>query len=195
LYDLQTATTTLVSFNRNRTGSGDGPSDNPSISADGRFIAYRSDARDLVAGDNNINSDVFLFDRLKGTTTLMSVNQTGNTPGNGRSNTPIISADGSTMVFKSVASDLIAGDRNGAQDVFVVHPVIAPLEDSDGDGMDDAFEKTFFGDLTHDGSGDTDGDGATDLMESKAGTDPMNPVSRFSAQAEVPLGTGQITIT
>jgi Tol biopolymer transport system component len=195
LYDLQTATTTLVSFNRNRTGSGDGPSDDPSISADGRFIAYRSDARDLVDGDNNIDSDVFLFDRLKGTTTLMSVNQTGNTPGNGRSRTPIISADGSTMVFKSVASDLIAGDRNGAQDVFVVHPVIAPLEDSDGDGMDDAFEKTFFSDLTHDGSGDTDGDGATDLMESKAGTDPMNPVSRFNAQAEVPLGTGQITIT
>src|SRR5881628_3038462 len=84
LYDLQTATTTLVSFNRDRTGSGSGPSDSPSITDDGRFVTYRSAARDLVAGDNNNQPDVFLFDRLTGTNTLISVNQAGTAPGNDR---------------------------------------------------------------------------------------------------------------
>jgi len=195
LHDLQTATTTLVSFNRERAGAGDGPSDSPSISADGRFITYRSDARDLVAGDNNNQSDVFLFDRLKGSTTLISVNQAGGAPGNDRSSTPVISADGSTVVFKSVASDLVGGDLNGNQDVFLTRFSGVALIDLDGDGMDDTFEKTNFGDLTHNGSDDSDGDGVSDWMEFKLGTNPMNPDSRFRPQASVTLGTGETTIT
>src|SRR5207249_5983308 len=90
LYDLQTATTTLVSFNRDRTGSGNGPSDSPSISADGRFVTYQSDASDLVAGDNNNQPDVFVFDRLTGINTLISVQQAGAGPGNGPSSSPVI---------------------------------------------------------------------------------------------------------
>jgi Tol biopolymer transport system component len=195
LYDLQTATTTLVSFNRDRTGEGDGPSDSPSISGDGRFITYRSDAHDLVTGDNDNESDVFLFDRLTGTTTLISVNQTGSGPGNGRSSTPVMSADGGTVVFKSLASDLVGGDLNSIQDVFFYRVPGATLLDSDGDGMDDAFEKFYFGDLTHNGMGDSDGDGLSDWMESKTGTDPMNPASRFSPQVAASLSTGQIRIT
>src|SRR5207249_6217111 len=82
LYDLQTATTTLLSFNRDRVASGNGPSDSPSISADGRFIAYRSSASDLVEDDNNGLPDIFLFDRLTGTNRLVSVNWTGTASGN-----------------------------------------------------------------------------------------------------------------
>jgi hypothetical protein len=194
LYDLQTATTTLVSFNHDRTGSGDGPSDSPSISHDGRFVTYRSDARDLVAGDNNNQSDVFLFDRLTGGTTLISVNQAGGAPGNERSEAPTISADGSTVVFKSLAFDLVVGDRNNSLDVFLARVPSLSLLDTDGDGMDDRLERAYFGDLSHNGSGDTDGDGVSDWMELKTGTDPMNPASKFSPQAGVSPTTGQITI-
>ena len=193
-YDLQTATTTLVSFNRDLTASGNGPSDIPSISADGRFVTYRSSASDLVVGDNNDQSDVFVFDRLSGTNALVSLKQTRDGPGNDRSSTPGISDDGSTIVFKSVAYDLTAVDKNGAQDVFVF-PVSIGSKDSDGDGMDDAWEMRYFRDLSHNGPGDSDGDGVTDWMEWKTGTDPMNPASRFSPQAGVLPGTGQITIT
>jgi hypothetical protein len=195
LYDLQTATTTLVSFNRDRIGSGNGPSDSPSISADGRFVTYRSEARNLVAGDNNNQPDVFVFDRLTGINTLISVQQTGAGPGNGPSSTPVISSHGGIIVFKSVASDLIANDHNGAQDVFVFHLAMGLLEDSDGDGMDDAWEKRYFGGLSRDGAADSDADGASDWMESKTGTDPLNPASRFSPQAAASPGSNQITIT
>jgi hypothetical protein len=195
LYDLQTANTTLVSMNRDGTGGGNGPSDSPLISADGRFITYRSDATDLVAGDNNNQSDVFWFDRLTGTNALLSVNQSGSAAGNGRSSAPVISADGGTIVFKSLASDLVPGDLNSTEDVFLFR--VAPLSilDSDGDGMDDAWERAHFGDLTHNGSGDSDGDGASDWLESKMGTDPMDPNSKFRPQASAALNAGATTIT
>jgi hypothetical protein len=61
--------------------------------------------------------------------------------------------------------------------------------------MDDAFEKAYFGDLTHNGSVDSDGDGVSDWMESKMGTDPMNPASRFYSHVAMSLSTGQTTIT
>ncbi|HKI72966.1 MAG TPA: hypothetical protein VKA81_11345 [Verrucomicrobiae bacterium] len=127
LYDLQTATTTLISFNQDRTGSGDGPSDSPSISADGRFVTYRSSADDLVAGDNNGQPDAFVFDRLTGTNTVVSVSQSGTASGNDRSTGPTISTDGTTIVFRSVASDLIAGDFNNTQDVFLFRVPTNPM--------------------------------------------------------------------
>src|SRR6185503_1819994 len=111
-----------------------------------------------------------------GINSLISVQQSGAGPGNDFSSTPVISADGSAIVFKSVASDLIANDNNGAQDVFVFHLALGLLVDLDGDGMDDGWETRYFGDLTHTGSADSDGDGVSDWMESKTGTDPMNPV-------------------
>jgi hypothetical protein len=52
----------------------------------------------------------------------------------------------------------------------------------------------YFGELSHNGSGDSDGDGLSDWMESKMATNPMNPDSRFSPQASVTFGTGQTTI-
>ncbi len=176
-----------MSFNRNRTGGGNGPSDSPSISADGRFVTYRSSASDLVAEDNNNQPDVFVFDRLTGVNTLVSVNQIGTMSGNGSSSAPVISADGSRIAFRSLASDLIAGDFNNTQDVFISPTPIVTFVDSDGDGMDDAWESARFGDLSHDGMGDTDGDGVSDLAEYKTGTNPTDAASRLSAAATVDL--------
>jgi len=61
---------------------------------------------------------VFVFDRLTGSNTLVSVNQSGTSSGNNFSSVPVISADGGTIAFRSLASDLIAGDLNDNQDVF-----------------------------------------------------------------------------
>ncbi|HXT39066.1 MAG TPA: hypothetical protein VN887_03495 [Candidatus Angelobacter sp.] len=195
LYDLQTATTTLVSFNHERTGSGNGASDSPSISADGRFVTYRSAASDLVAGDSNDQTDIFVFDRLAGTNTLVSLNQTGAAPGNDRSSAPVISANASTIVFRSVASDLGTGDFNNTQDVFDFRLAPTAFVDSDADGMDDNWERACFGDLSHDGLADSDGDGLSDLMEYKAGTNPIDASSSLNARASVEPSTSRVTVT
>src|SRR5437867_9901852 len=124
--DLKTGTTTLVSVNSAGTGSGNGRSGGNSgtfgglvISPQGRFVAFVSDATDLVANDANGNSDVFVRDLKAGTTTLISVNSAGTGSGNGSSDSPVISADGRFVAFVSDATDLTANDANGNSDVFV----------------------------------------------------------------------------
>jgi Tol biopolymer transport system component len=102
-----------------RTGSGDSTSRGASVSADGRFVVFTSDAPEIVGGDSNGFTDVFLRDRQTGTTTLISRSRTG-TSGNGVSTNASISADGRYMVFTSAATDLVTGDTNGAIDIFWV---------------------------------------------------------------------------
>jgi Tol biopolymer transport system component len=98
---------------------GDGRSAWCSISADGRFVAFRSGARDLVPGDTNGVSDVFVRDRLAGTTGRVSVGPSG-IQGNGPAGDfTALSADGRFVGFDSYASNLVAGDANGTCDVFV----------------------------------------------------------------------------
>jgi Tol biopolymer transport system component len=113
--------TTLVSVNRFGTGSGDGASYNPVMSPDGRYVAFASDADNLVANDTNGASDVFLRDLSTGTTILLSANYAHTGSSNGSSSGPIFSADGSTVVFTSFASDLVPGDNNFNSDVFAYH--------------------------------------------------------------------------
>lgn len=96
----------------------EGESWEPSISADGRYVAFVSDAPNLVADDNNNDSDIFVFDRQTGTTTRVSVASDG-TEANGMSEFPSISADGRYVAFASYANNLVAGDTNGIYDVFV----------------------------------------------------------------------------
>lgn len=88
------------------------------LSADGRFVAFYSYSSNLVAGDNGGNCDVFVRDRLNGTTELVSISTSGNSP-NGVSNAVSISGDGRYVVFTSTATNLVASDRNKAADVFV----------------------------------------------------------------------------
>jgi Tol biopolymer transport system component len=91
----------------------------PAISGDGRFVAFASTASNLVVGDTNGAADVFLHDRLFGLTSLLSANSAG-LAGNAVSHRPALSRDGYVAVFNSKATDLIAGDVNGLEDVFRV---------------------------------------------------------------------------
>lgn len=90
------------------------------LSPDGRFVVFNSYADNLVAGDTNGNVDVFLRDRLTGTTECVSITASG-LPGNEASGVDRlgVSADGRYVVFFSLASNLVAGDTNGKWDVFV----------------------------------------------------------------------------
>lgn len=97
---------------------GDGGSDFPALSSDGRYAAFESAATNLVAGDTNGVVDVFVRDHQTGTTSRVS-RSSGGTQGNDRSNVPAISADGRYVAFVSSASNLVAGDTNGGEDVFV----------------------------------------------------------------------------
>lgn len=114
--DLRSGTTSLVT-----TGS-NGNSRAPNISADGRWIAYVSQASNLVAGDTNGAADLFAFDRQSGQTQRVSVH-TGGAQSQGvpylMTRPPSLSADGQKIAFVSAANDLVDGDGNGQQDAFV----------------------------------------------------------------------------
>ena len=99
-------------------GQADGRSFVPAISADGRYAAFYSDASNLVTGDANGARDVFVRDLQTGETTRVSVDGAG-AEANGDSFEPAISADGRFVAFSSAATNLVAGDSNEANDVFV----------------------------------------------------------------------------
>jgi Tol biopolymer transport system component len=90
----------------------------PAISGDGRYVAFSSQAFDLVPGDTNFFRDVFVHDRATGTTERVSTASDG-AEANSSSGTPVISADARYVAFPSGASNLVPGDGNGAWDVFV----------------------------------------------------------------------------
>ncbi len=123
LYDFVTGTNLLVSQS-NPPGAANGPSDSPTISSDGRFVAYRSTATNIHPGATNGLPNVFLYDRQTGTTTLLSANASG-MAGNNRSFAPQFSGDGQTVVFQSWASDLVAQDFNQVND-FVALKIATP---------------------------------------------------------------------
>lgn len=115
--DRVAGTTTRASLT-STGGELNGDAEDPSISADGRYVAFASRATNAVPRDTNNRSDVFVRDRLAGRTTLVSVSTTG-TQGNDDSAYPALSADGRAVVFGSRASNLVAGDTNEASDVFL----------------------------------------------------------------------------
>lgn len=91
----------------------------PSLSADGRCVAFASAATNLVPGDTNTQRDIFLRDRLLGTTERISVDSNGAQMTGGAADLPSISGDGQRIVFTSSAANLVAGDTNGVLDVFL----------------------------------------------------------------------------
>ncbi len=117
LRDRQNGTTEIVSF-ANDGSQGDSPSLSPSVSADGRWVAFRSASTNLVPNDTNGRADVFVRDRVNATTERESVDAVG-TEGDGSSFEPTISADGRYVAFQSAATNLVPGDTNGSMDVFV----------------------------------------------------------------------------
>jgi tricorn protease-like protein len=115
--DLQTGTITRASLASDGS-QGNSDSRNASISGDGRFVAFHSFTTNLVPGDTNNQSDIFVNDRQTGTTTRASVASDG-TEANSASNFPSISSDGRFAAFTSVASNLVPKDTNGDFDYFV----------------------------------------------------------------------------
>jgi Tol biopolymer transport system component len=117
VYDRQNpSATSRVSVGLEGTEA-DGTSVRPSISADGRYVAFQSWASNLVAGDANGAADIYVYDRTTGKTTRASVGIGAES--NGSSERPSISANGRYVAFNSEASNLVDGDSNGAMDVFV----------------------------------------------------------------------------
>jgi Tol biopolymer transport system component len=116
IYDLNTAQRTLVS-RRSDGAQGNAGSLNPSLSADGRYVAFQSEADNLVDGDDNNLTDIFIHDRQTGQTTLAS-RDVGGAPGRGSSFEPSMAAGGGHVAFWSDA-DLVTGDVNGLYDVFL----------------------------------------------------------------------------
>jgi Tol biopolymer transport system component len=117
--DLQTGATTSISTDANgkpgNQGSGGG---GVSISADGRYVAFASDASNLVPDDTNGTGDVFVRDMQTGAVRLVSTDANGH-QGDHFSVNPSISADGRYVVFYTQSSNLVPGDTNNAHDVFV----------------------------------------------------------------------------
>jgi Tol biopolymer transport system component len=115
--DTLTNTTTLVSVdsagNQANMDSGD-----PSISADGRFVAFTTRASNFVPGDTPSSRDIFVRDTLTNTTTLVSVDSAGN-QGDRNTQYPSISGDGRFVAFSSNSSNLVPGDTNSRYDIFV----------------------------------------------------------------------------
>lgn len=130
VFDRQTDQMALVSVASDGT-QGDYGSSHPAISADGRYVAFESLADNLVSGDTNFwseseewgpvlhGSDIFVRDRATGTTTRVSVASDGTEGSDCDSFAPSMSADGRYVAFYSSAANLVSGDTNGLEDVFV----------------------------------------------------------------------------
>jgi Tol biopolymer transport system component len=117
IHDRKTGETTRVSVGSAGTQANAGCF-TPALDAKGRFVAFSSSADNLVAGDTNDETDIFVHDRKTGETTRVSVSS-GGVQGNGDSQLPALDAKGRFVAFQSLASNLVAGDTNGQRDVFV----------------------------------------------------------------------------
>lgn len=113
LHDTKNKTTTKISQAVRSTGFSGG-SKTPSISADGRYIAFLSGSSQLLANDtDDFNADVFVYDRVGKKMSKITNNATGS------SVYPVISADGRFVSFMSQADNLVLNDTNGAWDTFI----------------------------------------------------------------------------
>jgi len=146
VHDRHTGQTTRVSV-ASDGAEANGKSASLSISADGRYVAFGSSADNLVPGDTNGESDIFVYDQNSHTTQLISLTEDGS-PANGTSIEPGISADGRWIVFASEASNLVPGDTNGVWDIFVhdrgavPHFISGRVTDSSNNPMPDVLIST-----------------------------------------------------
>jgi Tol biopolymer transport system component len=116
VFDRQSGLTSLVSVDSGGVQA-NADSLNPAISSDGRYVAFSSDASNLVSADANGVGDIFVHDLQTGATERVSI-ATGGTEGNAGSSDAAVSADGRIVVFSSSADNLVSGDTNGRSDVF-----------------------------------------------------------------------------
>lgn len=188
LCDLQTGTRSLISVNPTGTAAGNAASDGPMFSADGRFIAYRSMATNLLPV-SSVAPGLFRFDRVTGSNQLLVASSAA--AGNKWFSWPVLNAAGDTVAFKSSDSGLTTGDLNRTVDAFASGINVLSTADGDGDGIPDWWLQQFFGhpdgqanDLSRPGD-DADNDGMSNLEEFLAGTDPTNENSTLAIQITV----------
>jgi len=117
VHDRQSGVTERVSVDSAGV-QGDGNTGSPSISADGRYVFFGGLASNLVPGDTNGVADVFVRDRQLGTTERVSVDSS-EVQGNGNCGGPSTTPDGRYVAFAGVATNLVSGDTNGSNDIFV----------------------------------------------------------------------------
>jgi len=169
----------------------------PSISADGRYVAFESHATNLAPGDTNGRYDVFVRDRQLGTTERVSIGSAGE-QGNSDSVNASISADGRYVAFMSESSNLVAADTNGSWDVFVrdlqlgvIERVSLDSNDVQGDGnsgtstvsiSSDGRFVTFESDATNLVPGDTNGTRDIFIRDRQLGTTERVSVDSAGAQ-------------
>jgi hypothetical protein len=132
-YDFQLGTNLLISQNDNSSGAANTNSDSPVISPNGRFIAYRSFATNLVPFDTQCVAEIFVYDASNNATILVSVNAAGN-PAADRSLQPVFSGDSQTLFFQSWAPDIDSHDFNNGSDIFALHLTALPLTGTNGLG-------------------------------------------------------------
>jgi Tol biopolymer transport system component len=164
VHDRQTGTTTRVNVHSDGDEANGGTLW-PAISASGRYVAFYSSASNLVEGDTNDTSDIFVHDRQTETTERVSVDSEGN-EGDGQSWFPAISGDGRYVAFYSSASNLVDGDTNGYEDAFVhdrqtgtTERVSVDSEGNEGDGQ------SWFPAISGDGRYVAFNSGASNLVE------------------------------
>jgi Tol biopolymer transport system component len=117
-YDFGEVSTVRASVHSTRV-QGNGNSNFPSISSDGRYVTFMSDASNLVDDDTNANTDIFVHDLQTGATTRVSVDSDGSEAIGGDTSSCSISSDGNYVAFESFATNLVANDTNGEFDIFV----------------------------------------------------------------------------
>jgi Tol biopolymer transport system component len=179
VFNRRAGTTTRVSVGP-AGAQASGPSFSPAISADGRVVAFVSAAPDLVTGDTNHSTDVFVHDLTTGATTRVS-HPTGGAQASGGSDQPALSGDGSVVVFTSTAPDMVTDDHNGVADVFrhdrasnTTKRVSLNRSGGDPDGASTAPDVSLDGKVVAFASDATnliasDGNGTTDVFVSEGG--------------------------
>ncbi len=164
----------------------------PSISADGRFVAFESGETGLVGGDTNGARDVFVYDRQTAVTTRVSVDSSG-VEANGNSGSADISGDGRFVSFTSSASNLVVGDVNGVDDIFVhdLQSGTTELISLGGDGSSsfsaisgDGRFVAFLSSATNLVSGDTNGKADVFVRDRQAGVTTRASVTSGGLQAD-----------
>ncbi|WP_229068879.1 hypothetical protein [Actinoplanes sp. DH11] len=162
--DRQAATTERVSLTSGGAEA-NAESGSPSLSDDGRYVAFPSVASNLVASDTNGFVDVFVRDRQAATTERVSLTD-GGAEGNGDSDPAFISGDGQHVAFSSTADNLVTGDTNTARDVFV-RDLTAGACTITGTSGDDTLIGTGSGDVIC-------GLGGNDTIEGRGGSDTVH---------------------
>lgn len=125
-HDLSTGITERVSVSSSG-GEGDRWSLLPTLSYDGRYVAFESHSTNLVAGDTNDEGDIFVHDHVTGTTKRVSVDSNGVQAGD-KSTGPEIADDGRHIVFMTLAKNMVPGDNNSYYDIYLHDRVSGVLE-------------------------------------------------------------------